>query len=91
VGDDPGLLKKVTLQVTYEDEIISEPTEPRKKWNKRNANEEAAVELDEIAEEVKGMKEEAVIRRRTQVEMKVAGKTGEQKKDQGILYLRHSL
>ena len=37
------------------------------------------------------MKEEAVIRQQVRVEMKITGKTGEQKKDQGILYLRSSL
>ena len=37
------------------------------------------------------MKEEAVIRQQVNVELKITGKTGDQVKDQGILYLRPSL
>ena len=37
------------------------------------------------------MKEEAVIREQVLIEMKQTGKTGEQVKDQGIVYLRPSL
>ena len=37
------------------------------------------------------MKEEAVIREQVRIELKQTGKTGEQVKDQGILYLRPSL
>jgi hypothetical protein len=61
VGDDTGLLKKVSLKVGFEDLIISAPNEQPKRRRKRGPEGEPE-ELDEIAEEVKNMKEEAVIR-----------------------------
>jgi hypothetical protein len=90
VGDDTGLLKKVSLKVGFEDLIISVPNEQPKRRRKRGPEGEPE-ELDEIAEEVKNLKEEAVIRQQVLIEMKQTGKTGEQVKDQGIVYLRPSL
>jgi len=90
VGDDTGLLKRVTLKLGFESLVISEPSAPPRP-RKRKTPLEDVEELDEIGEEVKALKEEAVIREQVRIDMKLVGKSGEQKKDQGILYLRPSL
>ena len=81
VGDDTGLLKKVSLKVGFEDLIISAPNEQPKRRRKRGPEgepeESVFIELDEIAEEVKNLKEEAVVREQVLIEMKQTGKTGE--------------
>jgi len=61
LGDDTGLLKRVSLKLGFEDLIISEPSPPPRPRKRKNQEEEPEI-LDEIGEEVKAMKEEAVIR-----------------------------
>ena len=61
VGDDTGLLKKVCLKLSFEDLIISTPNEQPRRRRKRGPEAEPE-ELDDIAEEVKNLKEDAVIR-----------------------------
>jgi hypothetical protein len=90
VGDDTGLLKKVSLKLCFESLIISAPNEQPKRRRKRGPEGEPE-ELDEIAEEVKNLKEEAVVREQVLIEMKQTGKAGEQVKDQGIIKNQSSL
>jgi hypothetical protein len=77
------------MKLSYDSITISEPSLPPKKHRKRKEGEEEV--LDEIGEEVKQLKEEAVVREKAMVEFKLTAKSGEQVKDQGINYLRWSL
>ena len=51
MGDDTGLLKKVSLKLAFEELVISEPSQPRSKKRKNPDDEQQ--DLDEINEEVK--------------------------------------
>jgi len=51
VGDDTGLLKTLSMKLSYDSITISEPSLPPKKHRKRKEGEEEV--LDEIGEEVK--------------------------------------
>ena len=84
VGDDTGLLKRFTMTLTFEDDIISAPV-VRKKRNphKRGAPEsglpmdlEEAVTAAAAQGEDEEVKEEAVIRSRANFSFKAGGKSG---------------
>ena len=98
VGDDTGLLKRFTMSLTFEDDIISAPV-VRKKRNphKRGAPESGLpLDLEEAvtaaaAEGEEEVKEEAVIRSRANFSFKATGKSGSQVKDEGLKYLRWSI
>ena len=90
VGDDTGLLKKLQMSFSVTDHIISEPSKSTHR-KKRLALDQEDATTDEVAKEVNRLEEEAVIRQRPQVEFKLLAKTGQQVKDEGLLYLRWSI
>ena len=85
VGDDTGLLKKLSMALTLEDDIISVPSQ--RKYGKRTFTEQ---QVDSVPEKEE-LKEEALIRQRPTVSFKLSSKSGQQAKDEGLLYLQWSL
>lgn len=89
VGDDTGLLKKLKMTMSIEDDIISMPS--KKKKSKKRTLEEMTADEGLEDDEDEEFKEEAVIRKKADIQFKVLGKSGEQAKDEGLQFLTWSL
>ena len=80
VGDDTGLLKKLSVSLSQVDEVISAPTVRRQRKAASLLSTEALEEAL-VNEEVKeDLKDEAVIRKKSVVEFELTGKSGSQVK-----------
>ena len=85
VGDDTGLLKRLSVSLSQVDDVISQPSQRQQRRQQDPLDTEALEEALTTKEE---LKDEPVIRKRPLVEFKLAKKSGTQAKDEGLLYLR---
>jgi len=86
VGDDTGLLKRLSVSLSQVDEVISQPSQRQPHRQQPDPLDTEAIEAALTSKEE--VKEEAVIRKRPLIEFKLTKKTGVQAKDEGLLYLR---